>query len=215
VLADDLMWATRLTDLVRRSGAYALPVRTLDALEAALPEVGRVVVDLTARAYDGLAAIALAHDAGRPVLAVGQHDDADLRRAARSAGADRVIPYRLMFEDGPRQLAAWLGVSKGAVSPATRALARLGLLREVPHAGREAWFRIDRDAWLEVARFDLQRLRGMYEVAEEGVALLADAPAERSERVREMRDLHAWILDRLPRLLDEWIEHRASRTPSP
>lgn len=126
---------------------------------------------------------------------------------------------RLLVCDPPEQsltqLADWLGVSKGAVSPATRALTRLGLLREVPHAGREAWFRIDRDAWLEVARFDLQRLRGMYEVAEEGVALLADAPAERSERVREMRDLHAWILERLPRLLDEWIEHRASRAPSP
>ena len=86
-------------------------MRTLAAFEAALPEVDRVVVDLTARAYDGLAAIAAAHAAGRPVLAVGQHDDVALRKAALAAGADRVHPYRRLFEDGPRQIAAWLATA--------------------------------------------------------------------------------------------------------
>lgn len=93
-------------------------MRTLDALEAALPAVDRVVVDLTARAYDGLAAVALASAAGRPILAVGQHDDAALRRAALAAGADRVHPYRRLFEDGPRQLAAWLGDDRAVEAPA-------------------------------------------------------------------------------------------------
>jgi DNA-binding NarL/FixJ family response regulator len=93
---------------VRGAGAVALPVRTLAALEAALPDADHVVVDLTARAYDGVAAIALASAAGRPVLAVGQHDDVALRRRALAAGADRVHPYRRLFEDGPRQLSAWL-----------------------------------------------------------------------------------------------------------
>ena len=86
-------------------------MRTLAAFEAALPEVDRVVVDLTARAYDGLAAIAAALAAGRPVLAVGQHDDTELRKAALAAGADRVHPYRRLFEDGPRQIAAWLATA--------------------------------------------------------------------------------------------------------
>jgi hypothetical protein len=108
ILADDLIWATRLADLVRGADAVARTVRSAAALEAALPDVDRVVIDLTARAYDGVAAIALAHDAGLPVLAVGQHDDVDLRRRALAAGADRVHPYRRMFEDGPRQIAAWL-----------------------------------------------------------------------------------------------------------
>jgi NADPH:quinone reductase-like Zn-dependent oxidoreductase len=77
-----------------------------------------VVVDLTARGYDGVAAIALAHAAGRPVLAVGQHDDAALRRRALAAGADRVHPYRQLFEDGPRQLARWLAEDRAVESPA-------------------------------------------------------------------------------------------------
>ncbi len=45
------------------------------------------VVDLTARAYDGIAAVRAAAAAGRAVIAVAQHDDAPLRRAATDAGA--------------------------------------------------------------------------------------------------------------------------------
>jgi hypothetical protein len=109
VLADDLIWATRLADLVRGAGAVAVPVRSLPAFEEALGAVEGAIVDLTARAYDGVAAVALASAAGRRVLAVGQHDDPDLRRRAIAAGADRVHPYRRLFEDGPRQVGAWLG----------------------------------------------------------------------------------------------------------
>jgi DNA-binding NarL/FixJ family response regulator len=108
ILADDLIWATRLADLVRSADAVAMPVRSLAALDAVLPDVDRVIVDLTARAYDGVDAVAHAHAAGKPVLAVGQHDDIDLRRRALAAGADRVHPYRRLFEDSPRQLGRWL-----------------------------------------------------------------------------------------------------------
>ncbi|HEY8990276.1 MAG TPA: hypothetical protein VIM39_14720, partial [Candidatus Limnocylindrales bacterium] len=46
--------------------------------------------------------------AGRRVLAVGQHDDAELRRQALEAGAERVHPYRKLFENGPATLTSWL-----------------------------------------------------------------------------------------------------------
>ncbi len=108
VLADDLIWATRLADQVRAAGGAPRAVRTLGALEAALPDVDQVVVDLTARAYDGVAAIELAAASGRPVIAVGQHDDAPLRRRALAAGAQRVYAYRKLFDDGPETLRAWL-----------------------------------------------------------------------------------------------------------
>lgn len=75
------------------------------------------MVDLTARAYDGIAAISAARAAGRPVVAVGQHDDIDLRRRALLAGAERVHPYRQLFEDGPRQIARWLAAAD-ALDPA-------------------------------------------------------------------------------------------------
>lgn len=123
VLADDLIWATRLADGVRRAEADVAPARTMAAFGAALPAAGGAIVDLTARAYDGLAALAAATDAGVPVIAVAQHDDAPLRRAARAAGAGRVYAYRTLFEHGERELGAWIatldsGARVGAGEPA-------------------------------------------------------------------------------------------------
>ena len=113
ILADDLIWATRLSDAVRAAGAAPRPVRRLADLEALLggaasSEGADVIVDLTARAYDGVAAIALATARGARVVAVGQHDDAAIRRAATDAGASKVFTYRALFEDGARLLGRWL-----------------------------------------------------------------------------------------------------------
>jgi len=108
VLADDLIWSTRIVAQVRTAGADAEPVRTLAALTKALPAADAVIVDLTALAYDGVAAVETASDAGRRILCVGQHDDPELRRRALTAGAERVLPYRRLFEDGPAILASWL-----------------------------------------------------------------------------------------------------------
>jgi hypothetical protein len=107
-------------------------VRTAAGLEDALASVDRVVVDLTARAYDGIAAVARAAAAGRPVLAVGQHDDVETRRRALAAGADRVHPYRRLFDDGPRLLAAWLAASAADLGPAEPAVPRGGPDLESP-----------------------------------------------------------------------------------
>lgn len=119
VLADDLIWATRLVGQLRTVGADPVRVGSADAFAAALaadhldadgPRPGHAVVDLTARAYDGLAAVRVASAAGCRVLCVGQHDDHELRRAALAAGAERVFAYRKLFENGHATLAAWLGV---------------------------------------------------------------------------------------------------------
>lgn len=90
----------------------AIPARSLAAFEALLPDVDRAIVDLTARAYDGIGAIAAASAAGLPVFAIGQHDDRAARERASAAGAGRVLAYRRMFDDGPRQIGAWLAVPK-------------------------------------------------------------------------------------------------------
>jgi DNA-binding response OmpR family regulator len=108
VLADDLIWSTRLAAQVRASGAEAVAVRTSAAFRDDLAEAGGAVVDLTSRAYDGLAEITAAREAGVAVLAVGQHDDHELRRNAIAAGADRVLAYRKLFEDGPATITRWL-----------------------------------------------------------------------------------------------------------
>ena len=108
VLADDLIWATRLLDGVRRAGGVAVPARTMPAYEAALPDADGALVDLTARAYDGIDALARATSASVPAIAVAQHDDVPMRKAAKAAGASRVHAYRGLFEHGDRELGAWL-----------------------------------------------------------------------------------------------------------
>ena len=111
VLADDLIWASRLEDVVSQAGGAPRRARRVADVEAILASqdgTAYVVIDLTARAYDGLAAIRAARVAGARVVGVGQHDDIELRRAAIDAGAERVFTYRAVFEDGPRLLGAWL-----------------------------------------------------------------------------------------------------------
>ena len=87
ILADDLIWASRLSDAVTAAGGSPKRVRRAADLAALITGGTRlVVVDLTARAYDGVEAIA----------------------AAVAAGAERVFPYRRLFESGADVLGAWL-----------------------------------------------------------------------------------------------------------
>lgn len=108
VLSQDLIWADRLARAVEAAGATPSAARTEPELDRALEGATRAIVDMTARAYDPLAAIRHAHDAGARVIAVGQHDDHETRKRALAAGAERVYAYRKLFEDGPATLAGWL-----------------------------------------------------------------------------------------------------------
>jgi len=108
ILADDLIWSTRLAASAEAAGLRPRRVRRLSDLVTALAESdGLAIVDLTARAYDGVEAVRAASEAGARVLAVGQHDDRELRRRAIEAGAGDVLPYRRLFEDGPAILRGW------------------------------------------------------------------------------------------------------------
>jgi hypothetical protein len=112
VLADDLMWSTRLVAHLRAAGADPVPVQTIDALRRELPASHGVVIDLTALRYDGIEAISIASEGGRRTIAVGQHDDVEQRKRAMAAGAERVYAYRKLFEDGPRTLGSWLTLAE-------------------------------------------------------------------------------------------------------
>jgi DNA-binding NarL/FixJ family response regulator len=131
VLAQDLIWADRLARSVTEAGGVPTRLAGEAALDAALSatpgslDPSFVIVDLTARAYDPYAAIERASAAGAHCLAVGQHDDVAQRKRAMAAGAERVLAYRKLFEDGPATIRTWLdraatgqaGASAGA--PAT------------------------------------------------------------------------------------------------
>ncbi len=116
VLADDLMWSTRIAEAVRRAGGTAVPLTSDEELEVALEayrlgdvnSISGAVVDLAMRRLDGVAAIERISAARLPVIAVAEHDDQLTRRRALNAGATRVFSYRKFFEDGTRLVEGWL-----------------------------------------------------------------------------------------------------------
>ena len=119
VVADDLIWTSRLVAAVERAGARAVRVASTAQLEAerAADDVAGTVVDLNGRRYDGVEAVAAAARSGRPVIAVGQHEDVELRKRALAAGAIRVFSYNKFFSDGPSLVASWLLRTEPAAPP--------------------------------------------------------------------------------------------------
>jgi hypothetical protein len=109
VLAQDLVWADRLARAADAAGAEPVRAGTAAQFDQALVGCSLVIVDLTAHAYDGIASIDRARSSGARVLAVGPHDDVALRKRALAAGAEKVLAYRKLFEDGPGTIARWLG----------------------------------------------------------------------------------------------------------
>jgi CheY-like chemotaxis protein len=113
VLADDLIWASRLVAAVERGGATPVPARSRSDLERILGApvgigVEAALIDLNGRRYDGVEAIAVCAQAGLPVVAVGQHEDLALRQTALAAGATKVYPYNKLFRDGPQVVSSLL-----------------------------------------------------------------------------------------------------------
>ena len=110
VVADDLIWESRLREAVERAGARSFVARGVGALQSKLQETPEsvVIIDLNGHNYGGVEAVRTAAAAGRRVLAVGQHEDLDLRRLALAAGARRVFSYNKLFNDGPNVVTALL-----------------------------------------------------------------------------------------------------------
>jgi DNA-binding response OmpR family regulator len=114
ILAQDLIWSDRLARAVETAGAEPVRAKTASEFDHALVGADLAIVDMTASAYDALVAIERARSSGARVIAVGQHDDIDLRKRALANGAERVYAYRKLFEDGPATITAWLARSAAA-----------------------------------------------------------------------------------------------------
>ena len=125
VLADDLIWATRLEGQGRTLGAEVQRFTTTAPLLEALAThpatpTDLVTIDATARAYDAKAAVRAVSATGARVLALVQHDDPEGRASLIAAGAVRAMPYRALFERGHAILAGLLDLPvPPATSPAT------------------------------------------------------------------------------------------------
>jgi hypothetical protein len=125
----------------------------------------------------------------------------------------RILAFLLCCEPATQSLpdiGSALGASKGGVSQAARLLVQLQLIERVAVRGsRQLWYRLRDDAWLAHMRGDIERIRTMLRILDDGLAGFAGAPAERSRRLREMRALYAFYERKLPDLMTEWLATRA------
>jgi hypothetical protein len=97
LLTEDLLFGSKVEAMIRSAGGE--PVLAADApaaLEAAAPSA-LLIVDLTAEAFDGAAAVA---PGAVPTLGFYAHTDDQTRRAALAAGFDLVVPRSRMMREG-------------------------------------------------------------------------------------------------------------------
>jgi DNA-binding transcriptional regulator GbsR (MarR family) len=126
--------------------------------------------------------------------------------------AGRVIGW-LLICDPPEQtfgqLAEVLQASKGSISAAMRFLVPAGLVERISRPGdRRDYYRCRPGAWAELARDQSRLYDDFRKLAQQGLELLADAPAERRERLQGMHDLYAWLEREMPALWERWREHQ-------
>lgn len=122
----------------------------------------------------------------------------------------------LLICDPPEQsfsdLVNELQVSKGSVSNMTRHLESKKLIEKVRLPGkRQIHFRIKHGAWEEVMKKHLEIAQKLYDIASNGLDLLAEEPNERKDRLKEMQEFFYMASCRLPDLIKEYQEKKNNR----
>ncbi len=122
--------------------------------------------------------------------------------------AGRILGW-LLICDPPAQsaadLAAALDASKGSISGMTRQLIQLGLIERISLPGdRRDYFHIRPNAWIEVVMREFASVGMFRQLAESGLAAIADAPAGHRERLETMRDIYGFFERELPALMERW-----------
>lgn len=135
------------------------------------------------------------------------------RRYGMAPMVGRLLGYLMVCwppEQSINELSEALLASRSAIAGAVGTLETLGLARRSRAAGermdRVCIDRTSRRAW----GFDVSEYREQGELAREGLAVLADAPAERRTVLLELAAFADFLVERLPVLEQEWNAHRES-----
>ena len=104
-----------------------------------------------------------------------------------------------------------LQASKSSISSMTRLLIQVNLIEAVSVFGeRRDYFRIRRDAWTNQLKDRLEQAVTFRRLADEGLALLAQASPQRKARLHEMHLMYAFLEREIPALLERWEHERSS-----
>src|SRR3954471_3130605 len=98
-------------------------------------------------------------------------------------------------------------MSRSAVGPAVSTLEPQGMLRRARVAGERADRLMIHPSYAEQSLESPGEYEALAGLARRGLEVLADAPLERRARLIAMTALADFLVDRMPKLADEWREH--------
>ncbi|MCB8944875.1 MAG: MarR family transcriptional regulator [Ardenticatenaceae bacterium] len=133
-------------------------------------------------------------------------------QAGQPRASGRVLGWLLLC-DPPHQtmddLVQALQISKSSVSTATRQLIQVGLIERISLPGeRRDFYGVGAGIWTKIMQGGLIQITALRQLAEKGLALLADEMPERRARLQEMRDMYAFFEREMPILLARWEAER-------
>ncbi|MBD1849381.1 MarR family transcriptional regulator [Leptolyngbya sp. FACHB-711] len=128
--------------------------------------------------------------------------------------AGRIFGWLLICEP-PQQshseLADVLKASKGSISTMTRLLIQIGFIERISLPGdRRDYFQIKPHAWTQLTKQRIVQITAFKELAQRGMDLMGNAPSPLKERLKEMRDIHAFWERELPLLDQRWDKEQHS-----
>lgn len=128
--------------------------------------------------------------------------------------AGRIFGWLLICEPQQQshsELADVLKASKGSISTMTRLLIQIGFIERISIPGdRRDYFQIKPHAWTQLTKQRMAQITAFKELGQRGMDLMGDVPAKHKERLREMRDIHAFWERELPLLDQRWDEEQQS-----
>lgn len=128
--------------------------------------------------------------------------------------AGRIFGWLLISNpphQSPSELAEILQASKGSISTMTRLLIQISLIERISLPGqRRDYFRIKLNAWSQLAEQRLAQITAFRQLAERGLELF-EVKNPLRQRLEEMRDIHTFWEQELPRLNKQWEEERQKR----
>ncbi|MEP0955784.1 MarR family transcriptional regulator [Microcoleus sp. FACHB-1515] len=128
--------------------------------------------------------------------------------------AGRILGWLLVSvpaQQSLSEIAEVLQASKGSISMMTRLLIQVGLIERISLPGdRRDYFQIKPHAWTQMSQQRMTQITAFRELADRGLALLADQGPHQQMRLQEMRDIHAFWERELPLLHDRWLREQTS-----
>jgi DNA-binding transcriptional regulator GbsR (MarR family) len=125
----------------------------------------------------------------------------------------------LLISDPPAQsindLSEKLKASKSSISIMARLLVEHGLIERVASpVPRRDYYRFKPGGWILYMRRWLGLMSELHRIAERGLRLLGDKPAEAQERLQEAHDLFSLVEERFPAIIASLEQARAAAHPT-